>query len=122
MIYARITGTGSYLPDQVLTNKDLESRVDTSDEWIVSRTGIRERHIVAEDQHSSDLAVHAARRALEAAARPPAEVALLILAPSTPDMVFPSTACFVQAKLGITHGAAFDLQAVCSGFVYALAT
>jgi 3-oxoacyl-[acyl-carrier-protein] synthase-3 len=122
MTYSRITGTGSYLPTQVLTNKDLESRVDTSDEWIVSRTGIRERHIAAEGQFTSDLALEACRHALEAAGRTPADVDLIVLATSTPDMVFPSSACLLQAKLGVKRGAAFDLQAVCSGFVYALAT
>ena len=122
MTYARITGTGRYLPDKVLTNKDLEARVDTSDEWIVSRTGIRQRHIAADGQFSSDLALEAARSALAAAGRTAADVDLIILATSTPDMVFPSSACLLQAKLGVKRGAAFDVQAVCSGFVYALAT
>jgi 3-oxoacyl-[acyl-carrier-protein] synthase III len=122
MTYARITGTGGYLPDKVLTNKDLESLVETNDEWIVSRTGIRERHIAAEGQYTSDLALEASRRALAAAGRTPADVDLIILATSTPDMVFPSSACLVQAKLGVTRGAAFDVQAVCSGFAYALGT
>jgi 3-oxoacyl-[acyl-carrier-protein] synthase-3 len=122
MTYARITGTGGYLPDKVLTNKDLESLVETNDEWIVSRTGIRERHIAAEGQYTSDLALEASRRALAAAGRTPADVDLIILATSTPDMVFPSSACLLQAKLGVTRGAAFDVQAVCSGFVYALGT
>ena len=120
--FARITGTGGYLPDKVLTNKDLETLVDTSDEWIVSRTGIRERHIAADDEFTSDLALHACRRALEAAARSADDVDLIVLATSTPDMVFPSSACLLQAKLGVKRGAAFDVQAVCSGFVYALAT
>src|SRR4051812_28964767 len=122
MTYARITGTGSYLPDKVLTNKDLEAIVETNDEWIVSRTGIRERHIAADGQFTSDLATEAARRALEAAGRTAADVDLVILATSTPDMVFPSSACLTQAKLGVKRGAAFDVQAVCSGFVYALST
>jgi 3-oxoacyl-[acyl-carrier-protein] synthase-3 len=122
MTYARITGTGGYLPDKVLTNKDLESLVETNDEWIVSRTGIRERHIAAEGQYTSDLALEASRRALAAAGRTPADVDLIILATSTPDMVFPSSACLLQAKLGVTRGAAFDVQAVCSGFTYALGT
>ncbi|MDQ3025599.1 MAG: ketoacyl-ACP synthase III [Pseudomonadota bacterium] len=122
MTYARITGTGRYLPDKVLTNKDLEARVDTSDEWIVSRTGIRQRHIAADGQFSSDLAFEASRSALAAAGRTAADVDLIILATSTPDMVFPSSACLLQAKLGVKRGAAFDVQAVCSGFVYALAT
>jgi len=121
MIYSRITGTGSYLPAQVLTNKDLESRVDTSDEWIVARTGIRERHIAAEGQFTSDLAFEASRRALAAAGRSAADVDLIVLGTSTPDMVFPSSACLLQAKLGVKRGAAFDVQAVCSGFIYALA-
>src|SRR5262245_9375957 len=115
MTYARITGTGGYLPDKVLTNKDLESVVETNDEWIVSRTGIRERHIAAEGQYTSDLAFEASRRALAAAGRTPDDVDLIVLATSTPDMVFPSSACLVQAKLGVTRGAAFDVQAVCSG-------
>ena len=122
MTHSRITGTGGFLPAKVLTNKDLEALVDTSDQWIVERTGIRQRHIAADDEFTSDLAVQAARRALEAAGRTPAEVDLIIVATSTPDMVFPSSACLVQAKLGVKQGAAFDVQAVCSGFVYALST
>jgi 3-oxoacyl-[acyl-carrier-protein] synthase-3 len=122
MTYARITGTGGYLPAKVLTNKDLESRVETSDEWIVARTGIRERHIAADGEFTSDLALHACRRALQAAGRGPADVDLIVLGTSTPDMVFPSSACILQAKLGVTRGAAFDVQAVCTGFAYALAT
>ena len=122
MIYSRITGTGSRLPDRVLTNKELESRIDTSDDWIVSRTGIRERHIAADGEFTSDLALGAARKALEAAGRTAADVDLIVLATSTPDMVFPSSACLLQAKLGAKNGAAFDVQAVCSGFVYALST
>jgi len=122
MIHARITGTGGYLPAKVLTNRDLESMVQTSDEWIVTRTGIRERHIAADNEFTSDLALHACRRALEAAGRTPADVDLVIVATSTPDMVFPSSACLLQAKLGVERGAAFDMQAVCTGFAYALAT
>ena len=123
MTRSRITGTGGYLPAKVLTNKDLESLVDTSDEWIVGRTGIRQRHVAADGEFTSDLALHASRRALEAAGRTPADVDLVILATSTPDMVFPSSACLLQAKLGAKKGgAAFDVQAVCSGFVYALST
>ena len=122
MTHSRITGTGGYLPAQVLTNKDLESRVETSDEWIVSRTGIRQRHIAAEGQFTSDLALEACRKALAAAGRTPQDVDLIVLATSTPDMVFPSSACLLQAKLGVKKGAAFDVQAVCSGFVYALGT
>jgi 3-oxoacyl-[acyl-carrier-protein] synthase-3 len=122
MTHSRMTGTGGYLPAKVLTNRDLEAMVDTSDEWIVARTGIRERHIAADGEYTSDLALHAARRALEAAGRSPDDVDLIVVATSTPDMVFPSSACLLQAKLGVKRGAAFDVQAVCSGFVYALAT
>ncbi|HXD04553.1 MAG TPA: beta-ketoacyl-ACP synthase III [Burkholderiaceae bacterium] len=123
--YARITGTGSYLPPQRLTNDDLAAQlaargVETSDQWIVERTGIRARHFAAPDVGASDLAVNAARHALEAAGRRAEEIDLIIVATSTPDMVFPSTACIVQQKLGIHGCAAFDMQAVCSGFVYAL--
>jgi 3-oxoacyl-[acyl-carrier-protein] synthase-3 len=120
---SRITGTGSYLPAKLLTNKDLESFVETTDEWIVGRTGIRERHIAADGEFTSDLALHACRAALAAAGRKPEDVDLIVLATSTPDTVFPSSACLLQAKLGVKKGgAAFDVQAVCSGFVYALAT
>ena len=119
---SRITGTGSYLPEKLVTNRDLEALVETSDEWIVARTGIRERHIAAEGEFASDLALHACRNALASAGRSAADVDLIIVATSTPDMVFPSSACLLQAKLGVKRGAAFDVQAVCSGFVYALAT
>jgi 3-oxoacyl-[acyl-carrier-protein] synthase-3 len=122
LTFSRITGTGSYLPEKVLTNRDLESIVETSDEWIVARTGIRERHVAADGQFASDLALEASRKALAAAGRTVDDVDLIIVATSTPDMVFPSSACLLQGKLGVTRGAAFDLQAVCSGFVYALAT
>jgi 3-oxoacyl-[acyl-carrier-protein] synthase-3 len=122
MTRSRITGTGSYLPEKLVTNRDLESLVETSDDWIVARTGIRERHIAAEGEFTSDLALHACRNALAAAGRGPEDVDLIVVATSTPDMVFPSSACLLQAKLGVKKGAAFDLQAVCSGFVYALAT
>ena len=123
MTYARIIGTGSYLPAYILTNAELEKRVDTSDEWIVSRTGIRERHVAAAHETTSDLATAAALAALEAADIAPNQIDLIIVATTTPDFVFPSTACLVQQKLGITNGCpAFDLQAVCSGFVYALTT
>jgi len=119
--YARIAGTGSYLPARVLTNADLERMIDTSDAWIVERTGIRERHQAEEGELTSDLATRAAERALEAAGLDAAEVDLIVVATTTPDRVFPSTACIVQAKLGIGNGCpAFDVQAVCSGFVYAL--
>jgi 3-oxoacyl-[acyl-carrier-protein] synthase-3 len=120
--YSRIIGTGSYLPEKVLTNRDLEKLVDTTDEWIYTRTGIRQRHIAADNENSSDLGLAASRRALDAAGLTPEDIDLIIVATTTSDMVFPSTACLLQAKLGMTRGAAFDLQAVCSGFVYALAT
>lgn len=120
-VHSRIAGTGSYLPAQVLTNKDLEARVETSDEWIFTRTGIRERHVAADNEFASDLALAASRRALEAAGISPNEIDLIIVATTTPDMVFPSTACILQAKLGIKSCPAFDIQAVCSGFIYALA-
>jgi len=122
MIHSRITGTGSYLPANVVTNDELSKTVETSNEWIVERTGIRQRHIAAQGEFTSDLALHACRNALEAAGRKPEDIDLVILATSTPDMVFPSSACLLQAKLGVTKGAAFDVQAVCSGFTYALAT
>jgi len=122
MIYSRIIGTGSYLPEKCLTNEDLESKVETSDDWIVSRTGIRQRHIAADDQVTSDLALKASERAIAAAGIDKNEIDLIVVATSTPDMVFPGTACIVQDKLGIKGGAAFDVQAVCSGFVYAIAT
>jgi 3-oxoacyl-[acyl-carrier-protein] synthase-3 len=121
LTYSRILGTGSYLPARILTNADLEKLVDTNDQWIVERTGIRERHIAAEGEFTSDLATHAARAALEVAGLKPDDIDLLLVATTTPDLVFPSTACIVQSKLGMTNGKpAFDLQAVCSGFVYAL--
>jgi 3-oxoacyl-[acyl-carrier-protein] synthase III len=122
MTYSRIVGTGSYLPQRCVTNHELEATVETSDDWIVSRTGIRQRFIAADSQMTSDLATEAARRAITSAGMEAAEIDLIIVATSTPDMVFPATACIVQEKLGIRGGAAFDMQAVCSGFVYALAT
>lgn len=115
-----ILGCGSYLPDQILTNEELSKRIDTTDEWIVSRTGIRQRHIAPPDQMTSDLALHAAERALEHAGVSASEVDILILATTTPDQTFPATATKVQNKIGMTNGAAFDIQAVCSGFIYAL--
>ena len=121
-MYSRIAGTGSYLPGKVLTNRDLEAMVDTSDDWIVARTGIRERHIAADGEMASDMALHAARRAMQAAGIGPEDVGLIVFATTTPDMVFPSTACILQAKLGVQGCPAFDVQAVCSGFVYALTT
>ena len=118
---SRIAGTGSYLPAQVLTNDDLARRgVDTSDEWVRSRTGILQRHIAAEGELSSDLAYHASRRELEAAGMAAGEIDTIIVATTTPDFVFPSTACILQDRLGLRGGPAFDVQAVCSGFVYAL--
>jgi 3-oxoacyl-[acyl-carrier-protein] synthase-3 len=121
-IWSRIAGTGSYLPPNVMTNEDFAKRLDTSDAWIRERTGIASRHIADEKQTSSDLALEASKRALEAAGVKAAEIDLIVVATSTPDYVFPSTACLLQAKLGVAGGAAFDVQAVCSGFVYAVAT
>ena len=120
MTYSRITGTGAYLPEKVLTNQDLARMVDTSDEWIRERTGIRKRHIAAEGEATCDLAEHAARAAMEMAGRKPSEIDLIIVATTTPDRVFPATACLLQQRLGIHGCAAFDVQAVCTGFVYAL--
>jgi len=122
VIYSRIAGTGSYLPPRVMTNDDFAKRLETSDAWIRERTGIASRHIADEKQTSSDLALEASKRALEAAGVKASELDLIIVATSTPDYVFPSTACLLQAKLGVAGGAAFDVQAVCSGFVYAIAT
>ncbi|ROH85278.1 ketoacyl-ACP synthase III [Pseudomethylobacillus aquaticus] len=122
MTYSRIAGTGSYLPEKILTNADLERMVDTTDEWIVARTGIRQRHIIAEGELTSDMALQAARRALQAAGMEAQQIDLIIVATTTPDRIFPSTACSVQDKLGISSCPAFDIQAVCSGFVYAVAT
>jgi len=116
-----ILGCGSYLPERVLTNQELAASVETSDEWIVQRTGIRERHIAADGEVTSDLAIHAARAALASAHVDAQSIDLIVLATSTPDNTFPASAVSVQAGLGVTRGAAFDLQAVCSGFVYALA-
>lgn len=123
--YSRIAGTGSHLPPRRVTNAELATElaargVETSDDWIVERTGIRARHFAAPDVTSSDLAVHACRQALESAGRGPGDIDLIIVATSTPDMVFPSSACILQNKLGIAGCPAFDVQAVCSGFVYAL--
>jgi len=117
-----VLGCGSYLPERILTNAELASRIDTSDEWIVQRTGIRERHIAAEGEFTSHLAIKAARAALHHARLDAQSIDLIVLATSTPDNTFPATAVAVQEGLGINHGAAFDLQAVCSGFVFALAT
>ncbi len=120
-IYSRIIGTGSYLPEKVLTNDDLAKFVDTSDEWIATRTGIRERHIAAEGETTGDLAYHAAVRALEAAGVVASELDLIVLGTTTPDIIFPSTACLLQARLGANGCGAFDVNAACSGFLYALA-
>jgi|TARA_B110000238_G_C16093638_1_gene425021 3-oxoacyl-[acyl-carrier-protein] synthase-3 len=121
MKYSRITGTGSYLPEKILTNADLEAMVETSDEWIRDRTGIRERHIAAEGETTSDLGVIAARRAMDMAGKKNSDIDLIIVATTTPDKVFPSTACLIQKRLEIHGCPAFDVQAVCTGFVYALA-
>ncbi len=120
VIRSAVTGVGSYLPEQVVTNADLARIVDTSDEWIVERTGIRQRHKARDDQPTSDLAVEASKRALADAGRSPADVDLIVVATTTPDMTFPSVASIVQRKMGIPTCIAFDVQAVCSGFVYAL--
>src|SRR5256884_6536497 len=117
-----VLGCGSYLPRQILTNAELAARIDTSDEWIVQRTGIRQRHIAAKGEFTSHLAVHAARAALANAGIDAQSIDLIVLATSTPDNTFPATAVAVQNELGINHGAAFDLQAVCTRFVFALAT
>jgi 3-oxoacyl-[acyl-carrier-protein] synthase-3 len=117
-----VLGCGSYLPQRVVTNAELARRIDTSDEWIVQRTGIRERHIAAEGEFTSHLALNAARAALGHGDIDPQSIDLIVLATSTPDNTFPATAVAVQNGLGITHGVAFDLQAVCSGFVFALTT
>jgi 3-oxoacyl-[acyl-carrier-protein] synthase-3 len=122
MIYSRIVGTGSYLPPRIMTNAEFAARLDTSDAWIRERTGIVRRHIAEKTQASSDLALEASRQALQAAGIAAEDLDLIIVATSTPDYVFPSTACLLQAKLGVKGSAAFDVQAVCSGFVYGIAT
>ena len=119
-IHARIAGTGSYLPEKVLTNDDLAKLVDTSDEWIAARTGIRERHVAAEGETTSDLAYQASLRALEAAGVEAGELDLIIMGTTTPDLIFPSAACLLQHKLGANGCPAFDVNAACSGFIYAL--
>jgi len=118
--YSRISGTGGFLPEKILTNKDIEEIVDTTDQWIRDRTGIRERHVVTGDESCCDLAEAASRRALEAAGLAPSEIDLIVVATTTPDQVFPSTACLLQHRLGVGGFPAFDVQAVCTGFVYAL--
>ena len=122
MTFARITGTGSYLPDNIVTNKDLEKMVDTTDQWIRERTGIERRHIAIEGQTTVDLVEQAAKNAIDAAGIKAEDIDLIVFATSTPDKIFPSSACILQARLGIHGCPAFDIQAVCSGFVYALAT
>lgn len=122
MIHSRIIGTGSYLPAKVVTNYDLEKTVDTTHDWIFSRSGIVERHVAAEGEMSSDLAFQASSRAIEAAGLSANDIDLIIVATTTPDHIFPSTACVLQDKLGIKSAIAFDVQAVCSGFIYALNT
>jgi 3-oxoacyl-[acyl-carrier-protein] synthase-3 len=119
-LYSRILGTGSYLPDKILTNADLERMVDTSDDWIRERTGIRERRIAADGETCGDLAEHASKRAIKDAGIDPTDIDLIIVATTTPDQVFPSNACLLQHKLDIQGCAAFDIQAVCTGFIYAL--
>jgi len=119
-VYSRIAGTGSYLPEKVLTNADLEQFVETTDEWIQARTGIRERRVAAEGQTTSDLAFEAGQRAMEAAGITGSDVELLIVGTTTPDLIFPSTACLVQTRLGANGCMAFDVNAACSGFMYAL--
>jgi 3-oxoacyl-[acyl-carrier-protein] synthase-3 len=120
--HSRVLGCGAYLPERIISNRELAERVETSDEWIVERTGIRERRIAADGERTSDLALKAARAALADARLSPGEIDLLVLATTTPDDTFPATATKVQAALGMEHGAAFDVQAVCAGFVFALAT
>jgi 3-oxoacyl-[acyl-carrier-protein] synthase-3 len=120
MTFAKIMGTGSYLPDRVLTNEELSQSLDTTDDWIRSRSGICERRIAADDEFTCDLAEHAARRALENAGRSSGDIDLIVVATTTPDQVFPSTACLLQARLKAKDCPAFDIQAVCAGFVYAL--
>jgi len=120
VIYSRIAGTGSYLPENVVTNSDLEKKVDTTDQWIQDRTGIKKRHIAADDETTCDLAEKASRNALDAAGIKATDIDLLIVATTTPDQIFPSTACLLQQRLGIAGPTAFDIQAVCTGFVYAL--
>ena len=119
MIYSKIIGTGSYLPKKILTNKDLEASLDTTDDWITSRTGIKERHIADPNENTSDLAYEASLEAIKSANIDASDIDLIILATTTPDKVFPSTACTVQSKLNISCPA-FDIQAVCTGFIYAL--
>ena len=121
-MYSRIIGTGSYLPDRILTNLELEAMVDTTDEWIRSRTGIEQRHIAADDETTSDLAYHASLAAMETAGVGPQEIDMIVVGTCTPDLVFPNVACLLQERLGIAGGPAFSVEAACSGFMYALTT
>ena len=118
MTHSRISGTGSYLPERVVTNHELQSRIDTSDEWIFTRTGIRERRIADEGENASDMGAKAALKALENAGLEASDIDIVIVATITPDMPFPSTACFVQTKLGISNAMCMDIEAACSGFLY----
>ncbi len=120
MLFSRITGTGGYLPDRVMTNTELETMVDTSDAWITARSGIKERRIAAEDEFTSDLAEKASLKAIQAAGKTRDDIDLIVVATSTPDVVFPSTACLLQERLGVTGPPAFDVQAVCAGFLFAV--
>lgn len=120
MIYARIAGIGSYLPEKVVTNRDLEKTIDTSDEWIRERTGIERRHIAGDNETTSSMGVEAAQRAMEMAGVEPDDIDLIVVGTATPDKVFPATACIIQRRLGVAGGPAFDVHAVCSGFIYAL--
>ena len=120
MTYARIAGIGSYLPEKVVSNHDLEKTMDTSDEWIRERTGIKRRHVAADDETTASMGVTAARRAMEMADVGPEDIDLIVLGTATPDKVFPATACLVQRRLGIAGGPAFDVHAACSGFLYGL--
>ena len=120
MTYSRIAGTGSYLPENVVTNKDLEKVLDTSDEWIQERTGIKRRHLAADGETTSDLALAAANNALEMAGIVAEDIDLIVVGTATPDKVFPATACIIQRRLGVRGCGAFDIQAACSGFVYGL--
>ena len=120
MVYSRITGTGSYLPDKVVTNKDLEKTLDTTDDWIQERTGIKRRHVAADGETTSDMGLAAAYKAIEMAGIEVGDIDLIIVGTSTPDKIFPSTACIMQRKLGIHGCPAFDINAACSGFVYIL--
>ena len=115
-----IIGTGSYVPEKILTNEDLSRMVDTSDEWITTRTGIKERRIAAKDEFTSDMAAKAALKAIEQAENSPREIDLILVATATPDMVFPATACFVQKKIGATNAACLDISAACAGFLFAI--